>query len=587
MAIYDPDTGTWLQTWDEANNTTSTTSTGTGTDTATTSTAAAPSGYTFKIGAGDYNLNPSQINLSDPNQLAATGLTASQRTTPAYKPLVSGRSTPRDVDMSMEVGNELYTQATNPYLLPQLQFQYQNIDPNAEGNIWTGNYDVNSYLYPTQKQASFQQAFAPNVSSSPASNYEAYQTSTPMGVVGAASLYNPAFMDAAQSGIDPNSIYDADQMAAAQMRNTPEMDVSYQFNKLMDDDQDGNAIPDWAETSVTQSNQRAASMGLGNSTMALGASTTAIYNVALPMAEWNAEVAYNVELNNTKNVQEANLNNSKAVNASRSYNASVFANTQALNAQLLQEANKANATYANDASAYNASVYAQMSLQNLLNQQETYLSNQAAENASRQFNAESEQQNNQYFASLNAQINDQNATRLTDIEKFNAGEYNKLIEFYDNLNSQLDMFNTQNQLIIDQSNVQWQRAVNTANTAGINSANNANVQNLFNMSQTDLNLLWQQARDEASWSVTSQENSQNRLLSLTNSALNRQTSLEIMSSQQKQSMFSSLGGLAANLLTPVVSSASNSLFGDSSSSSNTSSDIGADFGGGGDFEVTV
>jgi hypothetical protein len=72
--------------------------------------------------------------------------------------------------------------------------------------------------------------------------------------------------------------------------------------------------------------------------------------------------------------------------------------------------------------------------------------------------------------------------------------------------------------------------------------------NALNISQTDMNNLWQQARDEASWSLTASENSQNRGLSLVNSALNRQTSLDILNSQMQAAMFSQLGGFGVNLL---------------------------------------
>ena len=515
---------------------------------------------TYNIGSGTYNIDPGQINLNDPNQLAATGLTAAQRTTPAYQPLVSGRTTNSGDTVTSDVTADLYNTFKDPQLKPQEQFKYQPIDPNAPGTIQGAAPQVANRANPGAAQA--QAGYAPNMNTLAPGSYDPYQLgSAAQGSVNPNSTYSATGIQAAQSGVNPNSTYEAAQAQATQMRNTPEMQVQHQFDMLMHDDQDHNGTPDWAETAVTQSNQRATAMGLGNSTMALSATSTAIFNTALPMAQMNAKTAFDIALTNTNNVQQANLANTAAINASKQYNASVFANTQALNAQLLQQANLANAQYANQAGQYNASVFAQMGLQNLLNQQQTYLSNQAAVNASRQFNAQSAQQNGQFFSSLNAQINGQNADRTTVVSQFNAGQTNALDQFYANMNAQLDQFNAQNRLIVDQSNVQWQRAVNTANTAGVNSANNANAQNMFNLSQSDMNLIWQQARDEASWSLTSAENSQNRLLSLTNSAMNRQTSLEIMRNQQQQAMYSSLGSLATNLFTPVISAGVNSLFG--------------------------
>lgn len=233
--------------------------------------------------------------------------------------------------------------------------------------------------------------------------------------------------------------------------------------------------------------------------------------------------------------------------------------------------------------AANAQVVAQLNSQNLSNSQQTMLSNTAFTNAAAQFNAQNLQQNNQFFASLTSQIAAQNADRSTAVSQFNAGQANTLAQFNSNLANQREEFNTQNQLLIDQSNVQWRRTINTANTAGINAANQANAQTLFNLSQTDQNNLWQQSRDEASWALTSSENSQNRLLSLVNSSLNRNTSLNILSSTLNANMFSNLGALGVNLLNGQVGAGLASavgLTGSSGYNGNVTTDSG-NYGGSG------
>lgn len=246
----------------------------------------------------------------------------------------------------------------------------------------------------------------------------------------------------------------------------------------------------------------------------------------------------------------------------------------------------------------NSNIIAQINSQNLANRQQTLLSNTAMDNAAKQFNAQSVNQVNQFNASLLAQINAQNADRLTAVSQFNSGQYNSLSQFLTNLNSQRQEFNAQNQLLVDQSNVQWRRAINVANTAGINAANQANVQNLFNLSTSAQNQLWQTSQDEASWALTSSENSQNRLLSLVNSALNRQTSLQILASQLNANMFNQLGSFATNLLGGNLGSSLgngiSSLFGGSGGAGSGGGDfssalvsgggdIGGDLGAFGDF----
>lgn len=165
-----------------------------------------------------------------------------------------------------------------------------------------------------------------------------------------------------------------------------------------------------------------------------------------------------------------------------------------------------------------------------------------------QFNATQQNAASQFFGNLQQQTSLTNAQLITQTSQFNTNQDNAAAQFINNLDSQQGEFNLQNQQLVNQSNVQWQRAINTANTAGDNATNQANVMNAFNIQQTDLNNLWQQARDEASWSLTSSENAQNRDLTLVNSALNRQTSLDILNSQMNASMFSALGSFGVNVL---------------------------------------
>lgn len=377
-----------------------------------------------------------------------------------------------------------YNQIFNPYYQsPQEQLTYSPIVDNSNQTL--GYTPIGQAYSPT--------AYA-----------NAYMVGNPTQT--AATGYNPNFGIAQQGTVDPMSM------------------VQNQFTDIMhNSDASGNGTPDFADTAVASSNARMNALGLGASTMAGNANTTAILNAAMPMA------------------------------------------------------------------VANANTVAQLNSQNLSNRQQTMISNASWANAAAQFNAQNEQQNNQFFATLTSQIASQNADRATAISKFNAEASNSMNQFLTNLNSQRDEFNSQNQLLVDQSNVQWRRTINVANTAGINAANQANAQNMFNLSTLAQNNLWQQARDEASWALTSSENAKNRTLSLVNSALNRQTSLQILASTLNANMFSQLGSFATNLLGGSFGS---SLFGTSNSDSGitTGSSVGdvagSDFGGGGsDFGV--
>jgi len=329
------------------------------------------------------------------------------------------------------------------------------------------------------------------------------------------TTYNPYQATAAQGTVDPNSL------------------IQKQFNDINQNSTlDANGVPTWATTAVTAAKQQMAALGLGSSTTAANATAGAILNTEMPMAQ------------------------------------------------------------------FNATLFANMNTQNLQNLQQTLLSNQAAINAAAQFNSQNQTQNNQFFqglasniaefntsqknamTQLNVQqannVSEFNAGQTNSMTQFNAQQANAMAQFDTNTQNQVDEFNAQNQLLVDQSNVQWQRAVNTANTAGINAMNQANTQNLFNLTTSSLNNEWQQLQDQASWSLSAAENSQNRGLTLASSAMNQQTALSILNSQLKAQTFSQLGNLAGSIL--GGSNGIKSLF---SSNNNNSGAGGGCFGQGG------
>ena len=113
-----------------------------------------------------------------------------------------------------------------------------------------------------------------------------------------------------------------------------------------------------------------------------------------------------------------------------------------------------------------------------------------------------------------------------------------------NINEQIKNIKNElrtNQKEIDQSNVVWRRAINTANTAAVNAANQTNAQNLLNISNWALSSAWQQWRDEASWVNTSSQNAANRNHNLAMAALERSTVLDLQDKASKDSLYELIG----------------------------------------------
>jgi len=186
-----------------------------------------------------------------------------------------------------------------------------------------------------------------------------------------------------------------------------------------------------------------------------------------------------------------------------------------------------------------------MDMANLTNQQQSnvlkaqqeqqrILSNQSAQNAARQFNSASENQTNQFMASLEANINQFNtaqmnansqfnaqarnaaaardANRVADINKANAAILNQVSQFNAQLDFNREQWNSANEQAIINSNVNWRRQSNLADTAAQNAVNQQNAQNAFGLTSSALSFLWQELRDQADYDFKWATDTANRKL---------------------------------------------------------------------------
>ena len=279
---------------------------------------------------------------------------------------------------------------------------------------------------------------------------------------------------------------------------TAKATVRGQLDILFADSPDGET-PSWARPAVTAAENMLAARGFSNSTVARDSLYNAIISSAMPIATSDAAAEHQVFLTNLDNKNKEIM-----------FNAANTANMDMTNLNNRQVA-----------AVENAKSFMQMDLVNLDNEQsasiisyqakqQALLSDQSAENAARQFNATSENQTNQFFADMAANIDMNNASRTDAMTQFNATNELNIDKFNAELESQRNQFNATNALVLEQSNVDWRRNMNLADTAGINAANQANVQNSFNLSNQALTFLWQELRDEAAWANENREATLNR-----------------------------------------------------------------------------
>jgi len=292
----------------------------------------------------------------------------------------------------------------------------------------------------------------------------------------------------------------------------------------------GSNLPAFARGAAEAAKATMQARGLGASTMLAEALAEGILKSSVPIAAADAQTYKEVIFQNLSNNQQAAV-----------VNAQSYLQMDMANLSNVQQAN----------------------LQNLHANQQTLLSDNAARNAALQFNATSQNQVNQFYDSINTNLQTQNAQRADAMAQYNNAEANKVAalnaknataladanaqretaisQFNKTLEDARARFNVENQRVIDQSNAVWRRSINTANTTGANASNETNAMNLLNLSNFAMSGLWQQWRDEASWVQTSSQNVNNRDHNMAIAALERTTAFDLQNSAQKAALYALLG----------------------------------------------
>ena len=329
-------------------------------------------------------------------------------------------------------------------------------------------------------------------------------------------------------------------MTAQQGQVTSDATVAGQLEGLQQQVTDavaqGKNLPAWALGAQKLVEANMAKRGLGASSMYAEALAQGVMQSAVPIAAQDAAAYKEMIFQNLNNRQQAAVQNAQS-----------YLQMDMANLNNNQQAN----------------------LQNLQARQATLFSDQAASNAASQFNATSQNQVDQFYKNLSTTVASSNAQRADAMNQFATSEANKVSaqnannatavsqanaqteasinQFNSQLTDQREKFNVQNQQVIDQSNANWRRQINTANTAAVNAANQTNAQNMLNMSNFAMSSLWQQWRDEASWTNEASQNNLERLHNLAVAALERQTAFDLADQGSRDNLFQLLGQFAAGV----------------------------------------
>jgi hypothetical protein len=103
-----------------------------------------------------------------------------------------------------------------------------------------------------------------------------------------------------------------------------------------------------------------------------------------------------------------------------------------------------------------------------------------------------------------------NAGNDLQAEQINAQLTAQVDQFNANVDFQTAQWNAANAQAVEQSNLQWRRSANTADTAAQNAINQQNTQNTFDISSQAQASIWQELRDTAAFTFQGEQNQQDR-----------------------------------------------------------------------------
>lgn len=233
------------------------------------------------------------------------------------------------------------------------------------------------------------------------------------------------------------------------------------------------------------------------------------------IANMNFTADQQIALENAKMAQTVDLANLNPANAK------IMADAAALNSVDITNLNNRQSS-----AVQNAQSFLQMDMSSLANEQQTsvfkaqqlantLLSDTAAANAAKQFNATSENQTEQFFSSLAANVALHNNEQLNGMNRFNAGEANSIDQFNATAREARNQFNSTNALVMAQANAAWSQATTTAATAAQNQNNRDAAMSSNEFTMAAYNAIVQEERDLVSFVFNAAQKQMDRDTSIT------------------------------------------------------------------------
>lgn len=292
-------------------------------------------------------------------------------------------------------------------------------------------------------------------------------------------------------------------------------------------------IPVWAAATARSVSKIAAFKGM-TGTAATAALAQALMEASIPIAQQDAQFFQTLTLQNLSNKQQSTINR----------------------ANVLAKMDEVNADNRLAAAIQNSKSFLEMDLRNLDNDQQARIVNNQnyvqsiledakAVNAERLFAAESQNDMDKFYDTLSSNISQFNANQSNQMAQFNAEEGNAISKFNADLENQREQFYKSMQYNIDTANAKWRQTVTLTESEQSFEAAATDVKNLVGLSVEQLNQLWDRSDSLLDYLWQSTEKSLDRKAALTLEGMRAEAAEEAADSAGWGSLFGSVAGSIA------------------------------------------
>jgi hypothetical protein len=293
-------------------------------------------------------------------------------------------------------------------------------------------------------------------------------------------------------------------------------------------------IPTWAAGIARNVNRTFAFTNAGTAGQA--AVAQAMIEATLPIAQQDAQIFNGIAMKNLDNKQQATINK----------------------AMVLSKLELANLDARMNAALNNSKNFMQMDLANMSNIQQARVINSQARvqslledakmtNAARMFSAEQSNDMNKFYDQLDTNIQIFNSEQLNGMKRFNTGEVNDRSEFNSSLENAREQFYQNMQYNIDLSNAKWRQSVTLQNNQNKFDAAATDVKNMVGLTSEQLNQMWDRSDAQLDWTWKSSENQADRDLKMFQMKMEMQMAAMKANADKKKGLFGAVGSVLGSV----------------------------------------